>query len=678
MNTFNIGLDLDKRPAVPEWVTIRQGDMNGTTIAASIYDHGTLLTGSYDARVCFRLPDGEHYYRKDATFSAGVATVTIDEQEAASVIGNTFGYFEILSGSTVIASTADFGVRVLRSATDGMTPGETYDNAIQDAIDGLNDAVTALPDTVEGILTDHPEWTTTVQDGSVTLDKLATTLNRKLIKSRGFVPDDLTLTNANAAERNSVLFLKSTSGIANLPTTEKCALITIGNGRTSDANTNATSICVQLCVLILSPSSGTWQPRMWVRSRYGGSNNPWGDWRELLGTADGTVSADNLGSGVVTEAKVADEAITLDKLNSTLVRSLLVTKGYVSSSTDPIDANTVTRGTIYFVTSTATYSNLPAEAGSSAMGYLITFSAHTSSLAVGATGPAFQVFAEAPDQTAQTWTGRAWYRSRYGASNSTWSQWQRFATTDDVRQMIASVASDVSMFRKVGVLGDSFASGTMYVNGEYVTQDYEQAWPKNMARQHGIDVVRYSQSGWAAYDWIHASNENTNGMAQFNRDVANDNVCGLYIICFGINDASSTKQIGNTYGGMDYIGSSADVNVSDPTQNANTFWGQMSRIIATIQASAPNSKIVLTTIARESSETRVAFTEAIKAIATYWSVPCLYLYGDAFFTSDYWVNGFDGGHPTAPMYAGMAVAINRLLAQCIADNYSYFKTYTGV
>lgn len=117
MNTFNIGLDLDKRPAVPEWVTIRQGDMNGTTIAASIYDHGTLLTGSYDARVCFRLPDGEHYYRKDATFSAGVATVTIDEQEAASVIGNTFGYFEILSGSTVIASTADFGVRVLRSAT---------------------------------------------------------------------------------------------------------------------------------------------------------------------------------------------------------------------------------------------------------------------------------------------------------------------------------------------------------------------------------------------------------------------------------------------------------------------------------------------------------------------------------------------------------------------------------
>ena len=163
MNTFNIGLDLDKRPAVPEWVTIRQGDMNGTTIAASIYDHGTLLTGSYSARVAFRLPDGEHYYRKDATFSSGIATVTIDEQEAASVIGNTFGYFEILSGSTVIASTADFGVRVLQSATDGMTPGENYDSAIQDAIDAIPGLV------LEELQEQGAQVTLTVTDGDLTI-----------------------------------------------------------------------------------------------------------------------------------------------------------------------------------------------------------------------------------------------------------------------------------------------------------------------------------------------------------------------------------------------------------------------------------------------------------------------------------------------------------------------------
>lgn len=179
MNTFNLRLDLDKAPTLPLWVTIRQGDKNGTTISASIYDHGTLLAGSYNARIAFRLPDDEHYYRKDATFSSGVATVTIDETEAASVTGNTVGYFEILSGSTVIASTASFGIHVLQSATEGMTPGENYDTAIQDAIDGLNEAVAELPDTVEGILEEHPEWTTTVQDGSIT--------DAKLIQSGGIL-----------------------------------------------------------------------------------------------------------------------------------------------------------------------------------------------------------------------------------------------------------------------------------------------------------------------------------------------------------------------------------------------------------------------------------------------------------------------------------------------------------
>lgn len=180
MNTFNLRLDLDKAPALPLWVTIRQGDMNGTTISASIYDHGTLLAGSYNARIAFQLPDGEHYYRKDATFSSGVATVTIDETEAASVTGNTVGYFEILQGSTVIASTANFGVRILPSALDGAEPGEVYDTAIQEAIDGLNAAVAELPDTVEDILEDHPEWTTTVQDGSISVPKLASDVRSSL------------------------------------------------------------------------------------------------------------------------------------------------------------------------------------------------------------------------------------------------------------------------------------------------------------------------------------------------------------------------------------------------------------------------------------------------------------------------------------------------------------------
>ena len=66
MNVFNIKLNLDKntRNRV-DVVTIRQGDVNGTTIAASIYDHDDPadLSGITSAYVEFALPDGEHYYQ---------------------------------------------------------------------------------------------------------------------------------------------------------------------------------------------------------------------------------------------------------------------------------------------------------------------------------------------------------------------------------------------------------------------------------------------------------------------------------------------------------------------------------------------------------------------------------------------------------------------------------------
>lgn len=178
MNTFEFALDLSKQTAM-EPLRLRQGDKNGTEVRATIYDHGTLVTGSYTSRICLSLPDGEHYYRKAGTFSAGVATVTIDEQEAASVVGRSYGYIQLLSGSTVIASTASFPVLVLPDATANATVPESYDTAIQEAIDGLNEAVADLPDTVEEILDQHHEWTTTVQDNSLT--------DAKLIQSGGIL-----------------------------------------------------------------------------------------------------------------------------------------------------------------------------------------------------------------------------------------------------------------------------------------------------------------------------------------------------------------------------------------------------------------------------------------------------------------------------------------------------------
>lgn len=141
MNTFDITLDLSKRGVI-QTVQIRQGDTNGTTIVATITDHGVAAsTSGLTARFQMKLPDGTHYYRKAATLSGNVATVTLDEAQAASAVGRTdVAYFQLLQGSTVVASTESFTVIVLPDALADATVPESYDSAIQEAIDNANEA----------------------------------------------------------------------------------------------------------------------------------------------------------------------------------------------------------------------------------------------------------------------------------------------------------------------------------------------------------------------------------------------------------------------------------------------------------------------------------------------------------------------------------------------------------
>ena len=143
MNTFNLTLDLAKaKQRQQQTIFVRQGDQNGTTIVATITDHGVAAnTTGLTARFQMRLPDGTHYYRKAASLSGNTATVALDETQAASAVGRTdVAYFQLLQGSTVVASTESFTVIVLPDALADATVPESYDSAIQEAIDNANEA----------------------------------------------------------------------------------------------------------------------------------------------------------------------------------------------------------------------------------------------------------------------------------------------------------------------------------------------------------------------------------------------------------------------------------------------------------------------------------------------------------------------------------------------------------
>ena len=158
MNTYAFDLNLDKKYR-GKYIVIRQGDDDSTTVTATLYDQGVPFTDTgFSAKFKMTLPDGQHYYRADATYNAGVVSIVLDEEYAASYPGRTDdAYFELTKG-TAIYSTEPISVVIRRDATDGMTEGKDYDDEIISTIVGYLDA--------------HPEKMTTVQDNSIETQKI--------------------------------------------------------------------------------------------------------------------------------------------------------------------------------------------------------------------------------------------------------------------------------------------------------------------------------------------------------------------------------------------------------------------------------------------------------------------------------------------------------------------------
>lgn len=151
MNVNDLNLDVSKQPAVTPVLYLGQGDKNGTTLQASIYDDGSPLPlAGKSVRFAMRSPNVQAYYEVNGTVSGNVATFQINEEYAASIAGTTdVAYVEVLEGSTVVCSTNRFRVVVLESAQDGADPEQAYSNGIMEAIDDAHDAAADARDAAE-------------------------------------------------------------------------------------------------------------------------------------------------------------------------------------------------------------------------------------------------------------------------------------------------------------------------------------------------------------------------------------------------------------------------------------------------------------------------------------------------------------------------------------------------
>ena len=212
--------------------------------------------------------------------------------------------------------------------------------------------------------------------------------------------------------------------------------------------------------------------------------------------------------------------------------------------------------------------------------------------------------------------------------------------------------SDISMFERVGIGGDSYASG-----GGYISGIRSLTWGKNLERQAGITVDIYAQSGQA----IHTSNgwnyNTTNGLPAL---LAGEE-CGLYWLAHGINSGASS------------CGTPEDM---DANPKPYTFYGQYAYAIEAIQSKFPRARIVISTVEGTSmalyQTVNSAVNTAIKNIAEHFSIPLIDLADEDFYWSKFYEDNGLSNHPTAMLCAGMAMANRRLLSKAILNNPSYF------
>lgn len=255
-----------------------------------------------------------------------------------------------------------------------------------------------------------------------------------------------------------------------------------------------------------------------------------------------------------------------------------------------------------------------------------------------------------------------WYRIKW---SNAWTKWNNALRLEDVLTYLkeqiqqSSVSADFSMFERFGVIGDSYSSGEIYING-VPTDYYNLSWGQTLARMCGSKCINFSQGGLSTETWLSSDL----GLKKLLEEDAQQ----LYILALGINDYSKR--------GSEYLGTISDIK-DNYESNANSFYGNYGKIIAQIKEHAPNAKLIISTMANDLTTIKADYNAAIIEIGNHFGIPVIDQRTSEFFKSDLYNNGMVEGHPTATVYSGMAKTIKSLIEEQMTIQKDYFIDYVG-
>ena len=137
-----------------------------------------------------------------------------------------------------------------------------------------------------------------------------------------------------------------------------------------------------------------------------------------------------------------------------------------------------------------------------------------------------------------------------------------------------------AIFRTIACIGDSLASGELESNRDGEKRGfhdfYEYSWGQFMARSCGSKVYNFSRGGMTAKEYVET-------FADLHGYWGRDKLAQAYVIALGVNDITRGYEIGTT----------ADINLEDRKQNADSIAGYIGNIIQHIKELQPRARIFL-------------------------------------------------------------------------------------
>ena len=244
---------------------------------------------------------------------------------------------------------------------------------------------------------------------------------------------------------------------------------------------------------------------------------------------------------------------------------------------------------------------------------------------------------------------------RYFKEGGAGTEWIPLLQGDNITDIIEDTVDmsygSVSLFKTIGVIGDSYASGW----NQEDDRNLDISWPQIMGRKYGVNVENFTRSGATFKSWL---TDEEYGLAALQSADAKQ----LYLVAMGINEQWQSFP----------IGTSADM-TDNPVNNPDTFYGNADKVIYYVKQKAPNAKIIIIGLAVASTD----YNTALMNVANHNGIPFINTQNDVYFTSDYYTGNKVAGHPVSVTYSGMADAYARLVAETFNTNSSYYADYKG-